>query len=65
MEMEYDFSLKACYESVEFDVEFLKKNVFEELGRAIIRAEQDTFFNRTMIEAYKKYIKEHNLKWNN
>ena len=59
-----DFSLKACLESVEFEVEVLKRNVFEELGRAIVRAEQDIFFNKTMIEAYKIYIKEHELRWN-
>ena len=59
-----DFSLNACYESVIFEVETLKVNVFEELGRAIIRAEQDKFYNKTMIEAYKKYISEHNMKWN-
>lgn len=29
--MEYDFSLKACYESVVFEVEELHHNVFEEL----------------------------------
>ena len=62
--MTYDFSLKACMESVEFDVEFLHKNPFEELGRAIVRAEQDIFFNKTMIEAWKQYIREHNLNWN-
>jgi hypothetical protein len=62
--MDYDFSLKACMESVEFEIETLKANVFEELGKAIIRAEQDPFFNKTMIEAYKTYIKEHDLKWN-
>lgn len=61
--MKADYSLEACYESVTFKVEFLKANVFEELGRAIIRAEQDAFFNKTMIEAYKKYIAEHNMKW--
>ena len=48
-----DFSLNACYESVVFEVETLKVNVFEELGRAIIRAEQDVFYNKTMIVAYK------------
>ena len=51
-------------ESVEFDVEFLHKDPFEELGRAIARAEQDIFFNKTMIEAWKQYIREHNLNWN-
>ena len=63
--MEYDFSFKACYESVEFLMENVKgTNPFEELGRAIIRAEQDVFFNKTMIEAWKAYIHNHNLKWN-
>ena len=63
--MDYDFSLNACIESVTFEIETLKANVFEELGKAIIRAEQDPFFNKTMIEAYKEYIRHHNLKWNN
>ena len=59
-----DFSLSACYNSVVFEVETLKVNVFDALGRAIIRAEQDVFYNKTMIEAYKKYIADHNIKWN-
>ena len=59
-----DFSLKACLESVTFEIEFLKANPFEELGRAIIRSEQDPCFNKTMIEAYIQYIKDHDLKWN-
>ena len=59
-----DFSLNACYESVVFEVEELHVNVFEALGRAIIRAEQDKLYNKTMIEAYKKYISDHNMKWN-
>ena len=59
-----DFSLNSCYESVVFEVEILKVNVFEELGRAIIRAGQDVFYNKKMIEAYKKYISDHNMKWN-
>lgn len=59
-----DFSLNACYESVVFEVETLKVNVFEALGRAIIRAEQDVFYNKTMIDAYKKYIAEHDMEWN-
>lgn len=59
-----DFSIDACMKSVKFDVEFLHMNPFEELGRAIVRAEQDAFFNKTMIEAWKRYIKEHDLRWN-
>ena len=59
-----DFSLNACYESVVFEVETLKVNVFEALGRAIIRAEQDVFYNKRMIDAYKKYISDHYMEWN-
>lgn len=62
--MEYDFSLKACYKSVVFEVEELHQNVFERYGRALVRAKQDIFFNETMIQAYEKYIEEHELKWN-
>ena len=59
-----NFSLEACMDSVKFSVEVLNENPFEELGRAIIRAEQDVFFNKTMITAWKKYIQDNNLKWN-
>lgn len=61
--MTADFSLEACMESVKFDVEFFHQNPFEELGRAIVRAEQDAFFNKTMIEAWKKYIRDNELRW--
>jgi len=56
--------LNECYELVVFEVEELGRNIFEELGKAIIRNEQDVFFNNTMIDAYKKYINDHNIKWN-
>lgn len=61
--MNNDYSLKACYDAVVFEVEILNENVFKALGRAIIRKEQDIFFNKTMIDAYKLYIKNHNIKW--
>ena len=61
---EYDFSLNACYESVKFSVEVLHENPFEQLGRSIVRANQDVFFNKTMIEAWEKYIEDNNMKWN-
>lgn len=60
---DYDFSLEACMESVEMSVKAFKENPFEQLGRSIIRAEQDPFFNKTMIEAWKKYIRDNNIKW--
>ena len=57
------FGMDACMESVAFDVEVLHKNPFEELGRSIIRADQDVFFNTRMIAAWKKYIKDHGIEW--
>jgi hypothetical protein len=62
--MEHDFSLQACIESVGFEIENLHRNVFEEYGRALVRAKQDPFFNKTMIKAYEQYIAEHGIKWN-
>lgn len=59
-----DFSLSACMESVTFSIEELHENPFELLGRYIVRAEQDIFFNKTMIEAVKQYISDHDMKWN-
>lgn len=57
------FGMKTCIESVRFDVEVLGQNPFEELGRSIIRADQDVFFNRIMIDAWKKYIEDNELTW--
>lgn len=61
---EYDFSLNACYESVVFEIEHLHVNIFEAYGKALVRAKQDVLYNKTMIEAYEKYIADHNIKWN-
>lgn len=58
MYTEADYSLEACMKSVVFYVETLHENPYEGLGKAIIRAERDPFFNKTMIDAYKKYINE-------
>ena len=62
--MKADFSLNACMKSVEFDVDVCHANPFEELGRSIIRAKQDVFFNKTMIDAWMKYIEDNGLRWN-
>ena len=61
--MEYDFSLNACYRSVVFEIEELHRDIFTEYGRALVRAKQDPWFNKTMIKAYEKYIEEHETKW--
>ena len=62
---EEQFGLKACYESVVFDIETLKRNPIELLGEFVLRAEQDVFFNKRMIDALKQYIADKNIKWNN
>lgn len=58
-----DFSVSACYESVQFCVERLHDNPFEMLGRFIIRSKQDVLFNSNMIIAAERYIEDHNIKW--
>lgn len=50
-------------ESVRFRAGELRQDPFEELGRAVIRAEQDILFNKTMVEAWKRYILDNNLAW--
>lgn len=62
--MERDlFGMEACMESVRRSVELLGKNPFEELGRSMVRAEQDVLFNKKMIEAWKQYIRENEIGW--
>lgn len=58
-----DFSLEACYDEVAFQVEVMGKDIFELLGRYIVRAKQDIFFNKMMIDACEEYIKKNNIKW--
>lgn len=55
------FGLRACMESIEFDVEVLKRDPFEMLEKFEQRAKEDIFFNKTMIEAVKQYIEEKGL----
>lgn len=58
-----DYSLKACRESVEFDINFLHEDPIRLLGEFTLRATQDIFFNKTMITALMQYIEENNIKW--
>ena len=60
---EEQFGIETCYESVKLDVEKLNRNVFELLGKYTVRAEQDNFFNKIMIDAVKLYIKRNNISW--
>lgn len=59
-----EYSLHACIDTIEFCVESLHENPFELLGKYIVRAEQDAFFNRTMIDAMKEYINRKGIHWN-
>lgn len=61
---EQQFGFETCYQSVVFDIETLKQNPIELLGKYILRAEQDKWFNKTMIDALKKYIADNNIQWN-
>ncbi|MCD7772912.1 MAG: hypothetical protein LUH08_02510 [Ruminococcus sp.] len=58
------YGLQACMESVETSVYDFHENPFEQLGRSIIRAKQDVFFNKTMIDAWLKFFEDNDLKWN-
>ena len=61
--MKADFSLKACYDSVVFEIEILHRNIFEAYGKALVRAKQDIFYNKTMIKAYELYIENNGIRW--
>lgn len=62
--MKADFSLEACMESVKMEIELCHEDPIRLLGEFTLRAEQDLFFNKTMIDALKLYISEHGIKWN-
>lgn len=57
------FGMKACMEAIIFEIETLGYNPLHLLGEYELRAKQDVFFNKTMIEALYKYIEEHEIKW--
>lgn len=53
----------ACYEAVVFEIETLHCDIFRAYGRAILRAKQDCFFNKRMLDAYEKYMRDHLIRW--
>lgn len=55
------FGLRACMDSVVSSVEMFGKNPLQMLKEYEQRAQEDVFFNKTMIEAVKQYIAENGL----
>ena len=58
-----DYSLDACTESVEFQIETLHEDPIRLLGEYTLRARQDPFFNRRMVDALIEYIDAHGINW--
>lgn len=56
-----DFSLNACIKEVKYLVEKRGENPYKLLGEFVVRAETDIFFNKTMVEATKEYIRQERL----
>ena len=56
------FGMVACMASVKTHVETFGEDPFELLHEYEQRAKEDVFFNKTMIEAVKQYIKEHGIE---
>ena len=57
------YGLETCLDSIDFQVKDLGYDPIRLLGKYILRAEQDPFFNTTMVTAIKKYIKDNDIKW--
>lgn len=57
--MKIEYNMEACYKSVKFEIEFLHRNPQKALNEAIKRSEIDPLYNSKMIDAYKRYIEEH------
>ena len=57
------FGMKASMRSVIFSVEELGEDPIRLLGEYHLRAIQDPFFNKTMIEALEDYIDMKGIEW--
>lgn len=52
------FGIQACKESIMFDVNFFKRDLYELLKEYVERANNDIFFNRAMVLACWELINE-------
>lgn len=55
---EGNFGILACKDSIKFEVEYFKKNLFELLEQYYNRANESVFFNRQMVLACWEMINE-------
>ena len=55
------FGVVACMESVKSHIETLHEDPLKLLADFRKRAEEDVFFNKTMIDALEKYMEEHGI----
>ena len=53
-----DFGIKACKESIEFDVKHFGKSLYVQLEEYVKRANEDIFFNKSMVLACWELINE-------
>ena len=52
------FGIKACKESIEWDVKYSKKSLYMLLEEYVTRANEDVFFNKGMVLACWELINE-------
>lgn len=52
------FGVKACKESIKFNVEFFNENLYNLLEEYVQRANNDPFFNKAMVLACWELINE-------
>lgn len=54
-----DFGIKACKESIEFQVKYFKQSLYQLLEEYVERANKDIFFNQAMVLACWEMINEY------
>lgn len=57
------YCIEACLDEIKYLVECKGYNPFVLMGRFIVRAQQDLFFNKNMILAMHEYFKLREIRW--
>ena len=53
------FGIKACKESIKFQLEFFKESLYKQLEEYVERANKDSLFNQAMVLACWEMINEY------